>query len=425
MSISRRQLVGVLGAGLATGSVGTLAAHAVTSGPDPAERIAAGLREAVPFHGRHQAGITTSAQDRMHFAAFDVTTPDRARLVALLRSWTDAARRMTTGADAGPGGAFGVPAEAPPDDTGEATGLPASGLTLTVGFGPSLFRHPQLGDRFELASRRPPALVDLPAFPGDNLDPNRSGGDLCVQACAHDPQVASHAIRNLARIGFGTVAIRWSQLGFGRTSSTSRSQDTPRNLMGQKDGTDNLKAEDTALLDEHLWAKTGDGAVWMQGGAYLVARRIRMHIETWDRTGLGEQESIIGRFKGSGAPLTGRLELDTPDFRALRPDGTPVIDPNAHVRLVHPSSNNDARLLRRGYNFIDGNDQLGRMEAGLFFLAYQRDPRRQYIPIQQRMARSDLLNEYIQHVGSAIFAVPPGVEPSGHWGDTLLAAPEA
>jgi len=45
-------------------------------------------------------------------------------------------------------------------------------------------------------------------------------------------------------------------------------------------------------------------------------------------------------------------------------------------------------------------------KVGLFFIAYQRDPRTQFVPLQQRLA-ADVLNEYIQHVGSALFAIPP------------------
>ncbi len=148
---------------------------------------------------------------------------------------------MTQGEPAGPVGPTQGADNVPPDDTGEAIGLSASGLTLTFGFGPSLFEDAEGRDRFGLASRRPAALEPLPHFPGDVVDPALSGGDLCVQACADDPQVAVHAIRNLARIGFGTVAVRWSQLGFGRTSTTSRSQSTPRNLFGFKDGTANVQ----------------------------------------------------------------------------------------------------------------------------------------------------------------------------------------
>ncbi|GAB3898171.1 hypothetical protein GCM10027612_55800 [Microbispora bryophytorum subsp. camponoti] len=243
-----------------------------------------------------------------------------------------------------------------------------------------------------------------------------------MQACAHDPQVAVHAIRNLARIGFGKVSVRYSQLGFGRTSSTSRAQTTPRNLMGFKDGTNNLKLEDTAMLRDHLWAAPGDGPAWMDGGAYLVTRKIRMHIETWDRAPLAEQEAIFGRDKGKGAPLTGHGEFDAPDFARKGPDGAPVIAGNAHVRLAHPDAHGGARLLRRGYNFVDGSDGLGRLDAGLFFMAYQRDPRTQFVPIQRMLSQKDALNEYIKHVSSGVFACPPGVADGGdYWGRTLFA----
>jgi deferrochelatase/peroxidase EfeB len=327
---------------------------------------------------------------------------------------------MCQGKGAGPIGAVGGVPEAPPDDTGEALGLPPAGLTLTIGFGPSLFTDASGKDRFGIAAKRPAALADLPLFPADKLDPARCGGDIAVQACANDPQVAVHAIRNLARIAFGTMSMRWSQLGFGRTSSTSRAQDTPRNLMGFKDGTRNLKAEDTDLLEKHLWAAASDGADWMAGGTYLVARRIRMMIETWDRTSLTEQEAIIGRTKGTGAPLTGKDEFDEPDFETFGADKEPVIGPVSHLRLAHPSFNGGARLLRRGYNFVDGTDGLGRLDAGLFFLAFQRDPRKQFVPVQRSLARADILNEYIKHVGSAVFACPPGIERGGYWGETLF-----
>ena len=413
--VSRRRALALAGAGVglagAAAAGGALAAGHRREEPVPA----AGPADAVPFTGPHQAGIVTPAQDRLHFVAFDVITKDRARLVELLKAWTVAAARMAAGQDAGPIGAVGGVPEAPPDDTGEALDLPPSGLTLTVGFGPSLF-----DGRFGLTGLRPAALADLPRFAGDALEPAISGGDLCVQACAHDPQVAVHAVRNLARIGMGTVSVRWSQLGFGRTSSTSTGQATARNLFGFKDGTANLKAEETDRLRDHLWVQPGDGPDWMAGGSYLVSRKIRMIIETWDRTSLAEQETIVGRTKGAGAPLSGGGEFDEPDF-ALQREGEPVIAKVAHVRLAHPTSNNGARMLRRGYNFVDGSDGLGRLNAGLFFLAYQRDPRSAFVPVQQQLARHDVLNEYIRHVSSGLFAVPPGVTgPADHWGRTLF-----
>ncbi|MEW2397029.1 iron uptake transporter deferrochelatase/peroxidase subunit [Streptomyces sp. NPDC046862] len=404
---SRRSLIGWGGAGLALGAAAAGGAVAMaTTGDDTAP---AGTDSGAPvaFHGAHQAGIATAVQDRLHFAAFDVKTDDRAEFVQMLKDWTAAARRMTAGKAVGEG-AYGGLAEAPPDDTGEALGLKPSRLTLTVGFGPSLF------EKFGLKDARPEALVDLPQFAGDNLDKARSDGDLCVQACADDPQVAVHAIRNLARIGFGKVSVRWSQLGFGKTSSTTPEAQTPRNLMGFKDGTRNIAGTDTAGLDKHVWVAKSDGPEWMAGGSYLVARRIRMHIEPWDRTSLQEQEDIFGRDKGEGAPVGKAKERDQPFLKAMLPD--------AHVRLAHPDSNHGVRILRRGYSFTDGTDGLGRLDAGLFFLAYQRDVREGFIPIQRNLA-TDALNEYIQHVGSAVFAVPPGVRDADDWwGRALFSA---
>ncbi|MGV4986975.1 iron uptake transporter deferrochelatase/peroxidase subunit [Streptomyces sp. NRAIS4] len=409
-SPSRRALIGWGGAGLALGAAAAGGAVAMTRAGNDVDPAAAEAGGAVQFHGAHQAGIATPVQDRLHFAAFDVKTDDREEFVQLLKDWTAAARRMSAGKPVGEG-AFGGLAEAPPDDTGEALGLKPSRLTLTVGFGPSLF------DRFGLADRRPEALVDLPKFPGDNLDKVRTGGDLCVQACADDPQVAVHAIRNLARIGFGKVAIRWSQLGFGKTSSTTPDAQTPRNLMGFKDGTRNIAGTETDRLKKFVWVGEGDGPAWMTGGSYLVARRIRMNIETWDRTSLQEQEDVFGRDKREGAPVGKAKERDEPFLKAMKPD--------AHVRLAHPDANDGITILRRGYSFTDGTDGLGRLDAGLFFLAYQRDVRKGFIPLQRRLSAHDALNEYIQHVGSAVFAVPPGVRDADDWWGRTLFAKEA
>lgn len=423
--VPRRWLLGAGAVGAVAAGVGAGVAVAAASSTEPADSARGGKTAAadeVEFRGEHQSGIVTPAQDRLHFAAFDVITDDREKLVALLQKWTSAADRMSRGQSAGTTGAMNGPLDAPPADTGEAYGLPPSQLTITIGFGPTLFSKDGV-DRFGIAGRRPAALVDLPHFPADKLDPARTGGDLCVQACANDPQVAVHAVRNLARMGFGVVSVRWSQLGFGRTSSTSTTQDTPRNLFGFKDGTANLKAEEPQSIDEFVWVGDGDddAADWMSGGSYLVARRISMHIETWDRSSLREQETIIGRDKGEGAPLSGGTEFTEPDFEAEGSDG-PLIAMSSHVRLAHPDDNDGVQMLRRGYNFTDGSDGLGRLDAGLFFIAFVRDPRTQFVPMQTKLARDDLLSEYLLHTGSGIFAVPPGVpEPSDWIGQSLFA----
>ena len=414
--LSRRGLLGFVGAGAAGLTVGGglgLAAH---------DRLAAsqGVQTSYPFFDVNQAGITTPAQDRLHFAAFDMSSSaTRDDLVELLSDWTFAAARMTQGLPVTEAGAVDGPALAPPDDTGEALDLPPSGLTITFGFGPTLFRTDDGVDRFDIANRAPDLLTRLPRFAGDSLQSAISDGDLCIQACADDPQVAVHAIRNLSRIAFGRASIRWSQLGFGRTSSTSTSQVTPRNLFGFKDGTANIKSEETSSVTADVWVGDDDGPGWLAGGSYLVTRKIRMIIESWDRTRLQEQERVIGRSKGEGAPLSGGTEFTEIDLTAKGAAGEPLVDADSHVRLAHPTVNGGVRLLRRGYNYVDGNDELGRLDAGLFFISFQRSPQ-QFIAVQQNLAR-DALNEYIKHVGSAIFAVPPGAASGSYVGASLFS----
>jgi deferrochelatase/peroxidase EfeB len=403
--LSRRQVLalaglGAAGIGAGAGVTGALATEGEP--PPPGDPV-------VGFDGVHQAGIATSVQSHLHFASFDVITPDRKALVELLKDWTTAAREMVRGSRVGgsglpPGGLL-----APPADTGEARGLSPSRLTLTIGFGPSLFDH-----RFGLAGNRPAALIDLPKFAGDALDPLRSGGDIAIQACADDPQVAVHAIRNLSRIAHASAAVRWAQLGFGKASATDVKSPTPRNLFGFKDGTANILSTDEAALKQFVWAGKGDDdrAGWMDGGSYLVGRRVRMIIEIWDRTSLDEQQTIIGRTKAVGAPLGRKREHATLVAAEL--------PKTSHVRLAHPDENNGVRILRRGYSFVDGSDGFGHLDAGLFFLAYQRDPRTGFVPIQTSLARSDAMNEYIRHTGSSSWACPPGVGPGGWWGETLF-----
>jgi len=414
--LSRRGLFGLAGVGVGAGVLGAGVGAGVTAAVTHATASDSGVAAQYPFYGEHQAGIVTPAQDRLHFAAFDVLDISRDELVELLADWTYAANRMTAGLGAGQYGPASGPYDAPPDDTGEALDLPPAGLTITFGFGPSLF-----DTRFGLASKRPAALIDLPHFPADMLNAALVGGDLCIQACSDDPQIAVHAIRNLSRIAFGRASLKWSQLGFGRTSSTTKAQVTPRNLFGFKDGTANVRAEETDTVDNSVWVPAGDGPAWMTGGSYLVSRKIRMTIETWDRTALREQETVVGRTKGEGAPLSGGTEFTEPDFDLAGREDAPLIAPAAHVRLAHPKQNDGAVLLRRGYNFVDGNDDLGRLNAGLFFICFQRDPRTQFVPIQLNLAKNDAMNEYIRHVGSGIFAVPPGATDGSPIGAALFA----
>jgi deferrochelatase/peroxidase EfeB len=414
--VTRREAL----SGAALLGVGAGVDHLVARVPGGSAKSVPGTsREAVSFYGAHQAGIATPAQDYLYFAAFDVTSGAVGELQTMLAQWTAAAATLTAGAPYRPSGS--EPLDEPPVETGEALGLGPSRLTLTFGFGPSLFGESGR-DRLGLARRRPVELAPLPPFQGESLQPERSGGDLCVQACADDPQVAFHAVHVLSRIGDGTAVLRWAQEGFGRTSSTSRTQTTPRNLMGFKDGTDNIRAEETHGMNDYVWVQRGDGASWMIGGSYVIARRIRVLFDVWDATSLEGQQRVIGRDKLTGAPLGEREEYDPVDLNATS-NGELLIPENAHIRLANPENNNGQRILRRGYSYSEGIEPgTGEIDAGLFFIAYQRSPRRQFIPLQRRLAASDALNRHTLHTTSSIFACPPGPRPGASIGDGLFAA---
>jgi deferrochelatase/peroxidase EfeB len=367
---------------------------------------------AEPFHGPHQAGILTRPQAYIYFAVFDVVAAQRRDVAALLRQWTEAAAKLTAGA--------------PVDDadSNEAAGLPPARLTLTFGFGAGLFVKDGR-DRFGLLARRPGALIDMEAFPGDQLHPGRTGGDVAVQACAEDPQTAFHATRQLSRLAQGKARLRWAQSGF----LPSVIRQTPRNLLGFKDGTQNLNVADPFAMSAYVWAGN-EGPAWMRDGTYLVARRIRLALERWDSTSVAVQEQTIGRRKASGAPLGGDREFEAEHFRATDAHGYQIIPQNAHVRLASYDESH-ARILRRGYSFNDGlnvsDDRAApenpRMtfDAGLLFMAYQKDPRTGFVQMFERMSRLDRLNQFTTHVGSGVFAVPPGVQAGGFIGETLFA----
>jgi deferrochelatase/peroxidase EfeB len=400
------------GAGAALAGVGAVSGYVAGTSTPPEVRAA--RERIVPFRDTHQAGIITPQQNFLNFAALDLTTTNPASVQRVLRNWTAIAERMTRGEQTAENGVQPRNPEAPPADTGEVVDIPPTSLTVTIGFGRSFF------DKLGMADRRPAVLQDIPPFTGDQLDPARSDGDLCIQACADDQLVAFHAVRNLVRAGFGMTSVRWTQLGFGRTSVTTTSQVTPRNLFGFKDGTNNLKLEEPGELRDHVWVQGADGPDWMVDGTYLVARRIRMHIETWDRAPLNEQEAIVGRTKVEGAPLGAAREFDLANYNAIDANGNPVIPRDSHVRLASAESLNGIKILRRGYNFADGTDANGHLDAGLFFVCFVRNPGTQFVPMQRTLSNNDAMMEYLEHTGSAVFACPPGLATDEYWGQRLF-----
>ncbi|MCQ6282445.1 iron uptake transporter deferrochelatase/peroxidase subunit [Bacillus sp. EB600] len=412
--ISRRSILktaGIGGIGIVLGASGMGGLLSLTEKKEAQGKSS----EIIPFYGTHQSGITTKTQNHVYFVSLDVTATKKEELVQLFKDWTKAAAAMSEGKSVGKLSENGF---LPPVDTGEAAGLSPSNLTITFGVGPSFFVKDNQ-DRFGLQHKQPKELVDLPKFPLDALEEEWTGGDLCIQACADDLQVAFHAVRNLIRIARGKATLRWAQTGFQRSKQADPKNETPRNLFGFKDGTVNPDANDSKSMKQHIWVQPGDGQNWMVNGSYLVVRRIQMFIEVWDRSTLKDQEHTFGRYRENGAPLGQKSEFDKLDLKHKNENGELYIPADSHTRLAH--GDGTQQILRRAYSYSDGMDvKTGSFDAGLLFMCYQRAPSKQFIPIQNRLAKMDKLNEYTSHRGSAIFACFPGVKEGGFIGETLF-----
>lgn len=409
-SVSRRHLLKGAVAG-ALAMPGMAAAHnAAVAKAEPEDQVDLSRQHA--FYGKGgQAGVTTTPQRHVMYMTFDMTSQNPRDLQILLARWSAAIAQMMAGEIIGqvePVRNSGIGM-----DTGEALDLGPASLTVTVGLGPGIFT-----ETYGLADKKPALMRELVQLPSDNLQPAFTGGDLSLQACADDPQVAYHAIRNLARIAkaTGAAATRWSVLGFGRASA-GKNQTTPRNLFGFKDGTRNLTEQTD--FNKFVWINDG-GPAWQQQGTYQVVRKIKMHIENWDTDRVSDQNAVFGRHKVSGAPLSGEKEFDTPDFHKKDSEGAPVIPVTSHISLAAHENNQGIRILRRSYNYTDGINKLGMLDAGLLFISYQKDPA-SFEALQTRLGAADALNEYISHIGSGIFFIPPAPPEGEYIGSQLFS----
>lgn len=400
---SRRQVLTAAAAGVGGAAAGlglaACASGSASDGPSEAERRGPDTRPhgqlTEPYFGEHQAGIVTPAQAHATFVGLDLRPKvGRTETVRMLQLLSDDAARLTQGKPA-----LG-------DTEPEMAALPAR-LTVTFGFGPGLF------DRVGLAARRPPSVAAMPAFPGEKLQDRWSGGDLLLQVCSDDPITLAHSVRMLLKDAREFASVRWTQRGFGLASGTADGS-TMRNLFGQVDGT--VQPKPGAEQEAAVWAS---GPGWFKGGSVLVVRRIEMNLDTWDAFDPWGKEMVLGRRLSDGAPLTGKAEHDIADLNAVDPLGFPVIDDTAHIRLAKASVPAEL-MLRRGYNYDEGPGPDGTANAGLIFVAYQADASTAFVPVQRRLAAKDALNKWITHLGSAVFAVPPGAREGEYVGQHLF-----
>jgi len=400
--------------GLGVGAVAGAAAEAQSRAGAPAQSateqaraaLASELATRVPFDAPHQAGVLTRAQAQGSFVALDAVAPNRSTLVAALRNLSTRARSLTQGDTVG-----AEELDDPPPDSGILGPFNAPDqLTVTIAFGASLFDA-----RYGLQALKPKGLERMPNFPHDNLEPARTHGDVLVSVCAGQRDTVTHTVRELMRSVVGHLTPRWRIDGFQGARRGPTPANNPRNLFAFRDGTANPDVGDASLMDELIWVQPGTGEpAWAVGGTYQVVRTIRMHVEFWDRVGMFEQQSMIGRYRVSGAPLGGTNEFEDPRYD-LDPEGKriPLI---AHIRLANPRTPQTAnqRILRRGYNYDRGIDEAGNLDQGLVFVAFNQDIQRQFATIQTRLEAEEMV-DYITPVGGGYFFAPPGAHGPGDW----------
>jgi deferrochelatase/peroxidase EfeB len=409
---------GVAGGVIAGGAAGAAGGYAYRGGApaDPAdaanEAAVNGLLPPVPFHGKYQAGILPKPSRATAVVSFNATVQSRADLVELFQTVTDRARFLTAG---GTPPAVGI--GGPPSDSGVLGPTVApNGLTVTFGVGSTLF-----DDRYGLASRRPAHLVAMPSFPDDNLDPAQCGGDLILQLSAGNSDTVVYALRDIAKNTRGGMQASWRMDGF--CSPARPSGTVPRNLLGFMDGIANPSVTSRKAMDSLVWVERGAARepAWTADGSYFVVRLIRMFVEFWDRVDVGEQETMIGRRRPSGFPLDGDSIYATPHY-ANDPTGD-VVPLTAHIRLANPRdpSSGPSQILRRGYNYDRGLDQVGDLDMGLIFTCFQQNIERQFAAVQTRLAGEPLV-DYISPFGGGYFLALPGVTgPSDYYGRAMFA----
>jgi deferrochelatase/peroxidase EfeB len=418
-SPNRRKMM--LGLGLAGGAVAgglTQASAIAASSPtgeeaEPDQMLAA--RQ--PFYGVHQSGVTTPRSPTGLVVAFDVLATTRGDLERLLRKLTERIAFLTQG-----GPAPEIDPKFPALDSGLLGPFVTPGnLTMTVAVGASLFDA-----RFGLAGAKPGHLERMPQFPNDALEAENCHGDLLIQICSDTPDTGIHALRDVIKNFPDLIAVRWKIDGYNsRPPSANQPPSTPRNLLGFKDGAANPDPDDKGAMDRLVWvAPDSREPAWAAGGSYQVVRIIRNFVERWDRTPLQEQQTIIGREKMTGAPLTMTAEKDVPDY-AGDPKGE-RIRLDAHIRLANPrTAQSQANLiLRRPYNYSRGISKSGQLDMGLLFICFQADLQNGFVAVQNRL-NGEPLEEYSKPVGGGFFFALPGAPaPGSYLGQSLIEATE-
>ena len=422
--------LGVLGAGALSGCSGSDTVESQIEKSD-GELYYNVERMTTDFRGDGEQAGLLGGESSMQCAAFDVTCTEREELIQLLKDWTKGAENMCLGY---PYNEVSSNKNASPDDTGEALDLGAADMKITFGFGASLFETEDGEDRFGLQAAKPEALIrEMRKFPGDYLDQSQCGGDIYIQCASNDSQVTWHAMHNMIKIALGKATVKWNRIGFLSAEAPGKTDHAPRDPFGFRDGsTNDAIVEDEELMKTSCWIQPEDdgGEIFANGGTYFMFRIFAGKIESWDEQTLKEQERVIGRTKLEGIPLShlddpDANEFTEPDLSATDEDGNYLIDPRSHVSTLRGVRNDTGHaMVRWGWNYTDGIDELGHMKAGMITGGLSRDPDADFMKFLDAFRDCDL-TDYLQYTASAVFIAPHAVRSDQEYiGQDMFEATE-
>ncbi|KLU16698.1 MULTISPECIES: iron uptake transporter deferrochelatase/peroxidase subunit [Xenorhabdus] len=414
ISLSKRMTLKWLGAGSVLLSSKALSLPTMAT-PETKACDNLSRTHAIPYLGKHQAGVITPEQKEAIFLSLNLTVSTLDEVEDIFKRLTQCIARLTQNRQA----EKNTNDRMPPAESGIlGRYLAADDLTITVSLGHSLFDN-----RFGLTSLKPKKFVAMTAFPNDRLEASWCGGDLLLQLCANSRETVIYALRDVLRQLSGKVAPLWKIDGF-LPARDIECKTTPINLFGFKDGTGNADAKDNDLMDSLVWITQKEPA-WIENGSYQAVRLIRFALEFWDRTPLEDQENDFGRHKASGAPMGKQHEHDEPEFNR-DPHGDRVLF-DSHMRRAEPrtTERHVSKLRRRSYSYSLGLTSTGQLDMGLIFVSFQNDLKKGFIDTQKRL-NGEPLERYIKPFGGGYYLVLPGISSTyDYLGESLIRAARA
>jgi|SRR5580704_4509303 deferrochelatase/peroxidase EfeB len=238
-------------------------------------------------------------------------------------------------------------------------------VTVTVGYGATLFTNRDGDDRFGWASFKPTWLKIIPSFPGDDraFSPRASASDLIILLASDDAYVNEYLLGllyyGIVHKGIKVIAV---ERGYARPDS--------REPGGFEDGSSNPRGgAPNSKMNHFVYVAQGDDEPeWCVDGTYLAYRKIQRRLAEFFQLSPEDQQKLMGAYKNSG-------------------DLFPKAPPESHKCKVNPRreapdlfgiNDDDRQILRRPYFYDDGLDATRQELRGVHHLSFMRNLGMQY-----------------------------------------------